>query len=332
MLVMEHASGRRDAKKLAAESARAADMLTTMHLEDFPMATAPVARVAPRRLRRLGRVNPDEQALLDADLEDEQLSWKRLRSHDPGEVIAAVDGALADNASLSACIDAGNAPTGKYVTLVVHYPGPEIVKGVVQVGATTRPRNEGEIIDLYRRALSSTVIATAKEALACAPAADEAYVVVLRYDVHGFLKKSAPRLDAIYAGALSRRVLRLNWAQQDPYTVMLAARAACVNFDSKGRFKPLGDRAGDDLQLLVEQVAAVSLEGLKDRSKRGKFTRSESREKMRTQQREDFQAICVCPGCGDIAAHALREPDRRDPEWAKTIRSCATCRLEWAQC
>jgi hypothetical protein len=331
MLVVEHASQRRGAKKLAAESARAAEMLTAVHLEDFPVAEAPVAPVAPRRLLRLGRIDRDKQAVLDDEYEHEQLRWRALRSHDAGEVIAAVDGALSDNASLSACIDAGTAPSGKYVTLVVHYPGPEIVKGVVQVGAKTRPRTEGEMIDLYRRALASTVVATVKEALASAPSADEAYIVVLRYDMHGFLAKGSPRLDAIYAGALNRRVLRLNWEEQDPYTVMLAARAVCVNLDRKGRFKPVGNLAGDDLQLLVDQIVAVSVEGLKDRSHRRKFTRSESRERMHNQEREEFQAICLCPGCGEIAAHALRESKAGEPQWATTIRNCANCNLEWAQ-
>ena len=188
------------------------------------------------------------------------------------------------------------------------------------------------MIELYRRALASTVIATAKEALACAPAADEAYVVVLRYDVHGRLVRGSLTLDAIYAGALDRSVLEANWEVQDPYTVMLAARAVCVNLDKKGRFKPLGDRAGSDLRLLVERIAAMTVEGLRDRSKRHKFTRSESREKMLTQEPEEFQAICICPGCDEVAAHAIRKPAKGEPEWAETIRSCATCHREWAQC
>jgi len=119
--------------------------------------------------------------------------WDELCRHDPDEVIATVDDALADNASQSACIDAGTGPFGNYVTLVVHYPGLEIAQGIVQVGASTRPRNEKEMIELYQRAIASTVIATAKEALAYAPAANEAYVVVLRYDMRGrFSKKAHP--------------------------------------------------------------------------------------------------------------------------------------------
>jgi hypothetical protein len=95
--------------------------------------------------------------------------WKLLRDHDTAEVIATIDDAFADNASLSACIDAGTTHNGNCVTLVVRYPGPEIAQGIVQAGTNTRPRSENEIMDLYRRAVASTVIATAKEASVAPP-------------------------------------------------------------------------------------------------------------------------------------------------------------------
>jgi len=76
--------------------------------------------------------------------------WKLLRDHDTAEVIATIDDAFADNASLSACIDAGTTHNGNCVTHVVHYPGPEIAQGIVQAGTNTRPRSENEIMDLYR--------------------------------------------------------------------------------------------------------------------------------------------------------------------------------------
>ncbi len=332
MLLIDYAASRHEAKRLASDSARAAKLLTTAHLEDFPEVTAPVAPSASRRWRRFGRVDHDEQAALDTDYEQDLARWEALRRHDPSEVIATVDDALADNASLSACIDAGTSPTGNYVTLVVHYPGPEIVQGVIQVGSKTRPRTDEEIIDIYGDAIASTVVATAKEALAYAPAADEAYVVVLRYDARGWFSKKSTKLDAIYAGALDRHVLHIEWEAHNPYNVMLGARAVRVNLDHKGRFKPLGDRAGDDLHQLVASIAATSMEGLKDRSKRHKFTQAESREKMRVQERDEFKAICACPGCGEIGAHALRRPIAGEPTWAKTIRSCTTCNREWAQC
>jgi hypothetical protein len=81
--------------------------------------------------------------------------WKLLRDHDTAEVIATIDDAFADNASLSACIDAGTTHNGNCVTLVVRYPGPGIAQGIVQAGTNTRPRSENEIMDLYRRAVAS---------------------------------------------------------------------------------------------------------------------------------------------------------------------------------
>ena len=164
---------------------RAAELLTSVHLEDFPELSAPVAPVAQRNWRRLRRVSSQDQSALDEEHARDVARWDELCRHDPDEVIATVDDALADNASQSACIDAETGPAGNYVTLVVHYPGLEIAQGIVQIGTNTRPRNEKEMIELYQRAIASTVIATAKEARAYAPAANEAYVVVLRYDMRG---------------------------------------------------------------------------------------------------------------------------------------------------
>jgi hypothetical protein len=331
MLMIDYALDRREAKQLAADSVRAAKLLTMVHLEHFPEMTAPVASPAPRRLRRLGRVDPDDQAALDALHAREMARWEMLRCHDPDEVIATVDDALADNASQSACIDAGTSPTGNYVTLVVHYPGPEITQGIVQAGATTRPRTDREMIDLYRRAIASTVIATAKEALACAPAATEAYVVVLRYDMRGRFNKRSSQLDAIYAGALDRGVLGIDWTVRSPVEVMLGARAVRVNQDRKGRFRPLGDDAGDDLRGLAASIAATTASASRHRPGRRRFTLAESQQLMQSQDREEFIATCACPGCGEIAAHALRSPALAAPSWAEVIRSCAVCGREWAQ-
>lgn len=332
IMLLGNAGSRVEAKKLAADSARAAELLTSVHLEDFPVSTKPVATSASRRLRKFGRRDPIEEAHLVADHEHDLACWKALHDHEPEEVIATVDGALADNASWSACIDAGRSGFGNYVTLVVHYPGPEIAHGVVKVGSGTRARTEDEISDIYRRALASTVIATAKEALAYAPAADEAYVVVLRYDARGVFTKRTAVLDAIYAGAFDRDVLNADWESNDPYKWMMDARAVRVNVDRRGRFKSLGERAGEDLQRLVAEVAAVSREDLRKRFARRKSSPAESRDEMRTQEQTEFQAICDCPGCGEIAAHALRGPTVADPTWAKTIRVCANCGREWAQC
>lgn len=330
MMLIDSGLERRQAKQIAADSVQAAKLLTTVHLEDFPEATPPTPPAAPRRLNRLLRVDPEEQAALDEDYQKEVRRWDLLCQHDPDEVIATVDDALANNASQSACIDAGAGPLGRYVTVVVHYPGPEITQGIVQAGTTTRPRTDKEKNDLYKQALASTVVATAKETLARAPAATEAYVVVLRYDMRGRFKKAA-QLDAIYAGAFERRALGGDWTAHSPHDVMIGARAAQINQDWKGRIQPLGDDATKDLRDLVVSISIAMASGFQNRARRRRFSRNESLKKMESQAREAFSATCLCPGCGHVTAHDLRAPRPGEPSWAEVIRRCAECDREWAQ-
>jgi hypothetical protein len=111
---------------------------------------------------------------------------------------------------------------------------------------------------------------------------------------------------------------------------MLGARAVRVNQDRKGRLRPLGDDAGDDLRGLVASIAATT-SALRDRPRRRRFTLAESQQLMQSQDREEFIATSACPGCGEIAAHALRSPAPGEPSWAEVIRRCAVCGREWAQ-
>ncbi|WP_162951407.1 hypothetical protein [Mycobacterium paragordonae] len=190
------------------------------------------------------------------------------------------------------------------------------------------------IHDLYQRAVASTVIATAKEALACAPAADEAIVLVLRYDMRGRFKKQTQHLDAIYAGALHRSVLTIDWSVAEPFAVMLDARAAQIHRDRKGRLQPLGDSADADLRELVATIVAARDVPPRDRPLQRRYTKAESKHLMQIQlgdESDAFSAICACPGCGEIDTHSLREPESGDPTWAVTIRSCAVCKRDWAQ-
>ncbi|BCO33879.1 hypothetical protein BMW24_021450 [Mycobacterium heckeshornense] len=46
---------------------------------------------------------------------------------------------------------------------------------------------------------------------------------------------------------------------------------------------------------------------------------------------EQFRTVCVCPGCGVLAAHLFRPPGEGDPGRAALIRQCAACQREWAQ-
>ena len=259
---MERATTRREAKDLAAESERAAELLTKQHLQEFHHEKPPEPPVTHRRWQNMWMIDEDEQERLRLEYEQAVARWTRLKAHDQAEVINTLDAAFADNASHSACIDANRTRRGPYVTLVVHFPGLEIAQGVVlKSQAETRPRNQTEMTDLYRQALASTVIATAKEAFSSAPAAIEAHVIVLRYDIRGRFKKRRSELDAIYSGSFTRSMLQHDWQNTQPIKAVLGASNARVNQDSKGRLKPLGLDAGEDVQRLVEQLRAVSQAG-----------------------------------------------------------------------
>jgi hypothetical protein len=330
MMVLDYGLDHSDAKQLATDSRKAAAALTSLHLQDFTAAKAPIAPSAPRRLPRLGRVDQSEQTHLTAAYEENLDRWQLLCDHDANEVITSVDGALADNASPSTCVDAGHTPRN-YVSIVVQYPGPEITEGVVQVGRKTRPRNEAEKIDLYRNAVASTVIATAKEALSLAPAAYEARILVLRYDLRGHFTKRASQLDAIYVGALDRNILDVDWSHNNPADAVLHARDVLINLDHKGRFKPLGTSVGDDLHQLIDAIGAAAASSTTQRSRRTRFTREQSAKLISSQERERFVGICDCPGCGEFDAHALQPATIGDPLWARVIRTCSTCNRQWAQ-
>ncbi|MBI3224378.1 MAG: hypothetical protein HYZ39_04885 [Mycolicibacterium cosmeticum] len=331
-------AGERDAKRLASDSLRAAKILTTLHLEEFPRSAKPIRprlEEAPRRWNNLWFIDDDEQLTAKASYLDRMASYRRdmeqwnlLKAHDRDVVIATVDQAFADNASQSVCVDAGRGGVGNYLTLVVQYPGLEIAEGIVQSGSTTRPRSEKEKIELYRRAVASTVIATAKEAFACAPAAQLACVVVLRYDLRGRFTKVTSQLDAIYAATLSRRVLSMDWAKNNLVDVMLSASDLRVNQDRKGRLKPLGKNAGDDL---AQVVASISNAYVGTAPMRRRFLRTESVEFMRTQAPEAFVSFCPCPGCDQLDTHSFRAPRTDEPKWAEVVRACRWCNMEWAQ-
>jgi hypothetical protein len=71
---------------------------------------------------------------------------------------------------------------------------------------TLRKRTKTDRNEVYTRALASTVLATAKEALAVAPGTDEARVLVIRNDVGA--ATPVDHLGAIYVGRFARAALR----------------------------------------------------------------------------------------------------------------------------
>jgi hypothetical protein len=61
------------------------------------------------------------------------------------------------------------------------------------------------------------------------------------------------------------------------------------------------------------------------------FTADENRGLIQAQAPEPFRAVSACPGCGNLAAHAMRQSRESEPSWANVIRNCAVCQREWAQ-
>lgn len=240
--------------------------LTTLHHEDFPESTRPLAPVptAPdpaqiemvhRELYRSAiagvpfwRWEPRRQAkawaaqqapveaqrrhtgaLVAAQLEQARLDaqWHALVDHDPQTVIEAVETAFADNASDSTCVDAGaEADTGvRYVTAVVTYGGIDLVPDVrpdTTPGGkpTLRKRTKTDRNALYAEAIASTVLATAKEALAVAVTATEVRILVIR-------RSDAGGIEPVYAGSLRRdHLAHLDWRTLDPLAVAMSAEDA----------------------------------------------------------------------------------------------------------
>ncbi|MDN5765589.1 MAG: DUF4236 domain-containing protein [Humibacillus sp.] len=164
-----------------------------------------------------------------AQLEQWQLDqqWQALQGHDPNTVIAAVDEAFADNAGDSTCVDAGtDLDTGaRYVTAVVSYGGidlvPENRPDTTPGGKPTlRKRTQTNRNALYATAVASTVLATAKEALAVAVAATEARVLVVR-------PQGSASVEPVYAGTLRRELLaHQDWHSLDPLDLVMSAENA----------------------------------------------------------------------------------------------------------
>ena len=159
---------------------------------------------------------------------DEDERWAALQVHDPDTVIAEVDEAFADNASDSTCVDAGYTPDTerRYVTTVVLFGTPGMVpdrKPAVTPGGkpTLHSRTKTERNGLYLHALASTVLATVKEALAAAVAADEVNVLVLRRNQDNGV------LTPIYLGRFPRAGLStVDWSAVDLVHLLQSAPEA----------------------------------------------------------------------------------------------------------
>jgi hypothetical protein len=211
------------------------------------------------RREHLAAVISTQRQQIDVDAD-----WQALQDHAPQTVIAAVDQAFADNASDSTCVDAGRDElTGAaYVTCVVVFGTADLVpeqKPALTPGGkpTLRKRTKTDRNEVYTRALASTVLATAKEALAVAPATDEARVLVIRKDAGA--ATPADYVGVIYVGRFSRAALRK--AQRhtaDPVELLLSAGDAQLR--RKGAAKEvvnLSVGSDPDLQQLLDDFAST---------------------------------------------------------------------------
>lgn len=198
--------------KLARKDEKRISTLTSLHRARFPDAARQVAKREREKWWR--KATPEAHAIAAAQQDVLNAGWEAVSRHEPAAVISAVDDAFADNVSLSTCIDAGVFNGQRYVSLSVIYPGPEFTKGYVIDGKVARQRNKQERAQLYREAFASAVIATSAEAFVTAPAAEVAYVVVLREEK---VRRWSQRLAPIYGAALTRpAVMGPDWKEAAP--------------------------------------------------------------------------------------------------------------------
>ncbi|WP_157108488.1 hypothetical protein [Aldersonia kunmingensis] len=257
-MLLDASLAKSERDRLVRDSERAEDALTSLHRKKFPVESKPEEPEIKREWQRGWIVTNKTRVGQQSAYESAFARWRRLQAHDPEEVIRTVDAAFADNVSHSACVDAGTDGGINYVTLVVHFPGEEVAHLAIADGGKVRKRSKSEVIDLYRRALASTIIATVKEALSSAPVATHAKIVVFSYPLTGFLKtRQQSELTPIYAATFDRGTLTKNRLKHTPVAEIMAADDLLVATDRFGRFKPLGDRASDDIRLLAATLVAT---------------------------------------------------------------------------
>lgn len=190
---------------------------------------------------------------------DEQ--WEALAAHHPLTVVTAVDEAFADNASRSTCVDAGTDAQARYVTVVVLFGGVELVpeqRPDLTPGGkpTLRRRTKTDRNDVYATAIASTVIATAKEALAVAVAATEVRVLVVRPD------SPSGRPVPVYAGTLQRATMtRTDWRAIDPLRLVMSTDdALMVRKGSTRQVEAIPVETGSPAEGLLTALAEAHLQ------------------------------------------------------------------------
>lgn len=193
--------------------------------------------------------------------------WNALSAHDRDTVVEAVDEALAEHASESTCVDAGiDSDSERYVSCVVTLGHPELVPNrYVATNLAGRPalkkRSRSAINDLYVAAMGSTVLATVRQALAVAPAAEKVRMAVVRTAP---ATAAAPdgSIRVIYTGVFPRHDMdAVQWQTIDPESELLRARGAkLVRRGSARTVVPLDEDAHNGMAAVLHAFAAPDYE------------------------------------------------------------------------
>ena len=179
--------------------------------------------------------------------------WRLLNEHEPACVIDGINEAFSDNATPSICIDAGQDAGTRYATLVVTFPHPDfIAREVWGTSGDLKSRSDRNVADVYRRMVSSVVVATTKEAFATAPACEEARIVVVRWDTRAL--SNTPRLGVIYSGTFDRSVLTTDWSTTTPRRLIGETVDARIDDPAGKPLRALSLRKHPDLQVLVSEI------------------------------------------------------------------------------
>jgi hypothetical protein len=181
--------------------------------------------------------------------------WSGLVANDPETVMASLEIAFEDYESPAAAIDCDGAS----VTILIMFPSTDIVpnaRPAVTPGGrpTLHARTKTQRNGLYLTALASTVLATAKEALAVAPALNEISVVVVRKDRE--TPTPGDYLEVIYAGRFLRdRMALLDWQRIDVTVELLLAPDALLNRHGPSKdIVPLDLEDQPGLRTLLQQL------------------------------------------------------------------------------
>lgn len=266
--------------------------IATMHLAEFPAATAPdlgpvpPEPLEPHRERRRAeakaqvpfwRFGQRRQALAEAERlagEDQQraqqerdrahreaqaeaaAAWARLVDNDPDTVADTLDAAFEDNDAPAVCVAVDEAT----VDLVVAVPSvdalPERAPGVTDAGnLSLRKMNKTDRHALHAAVVYGHLLLTAKEAFAVAPNIDEVRTFVVRDapdDVYG-----NPRVEPVVAAAIRRDALDgVRWSDHDAETIVSEVAHEHL-VDRKGRAREV-----TVLELADQPELAAVLDGI----------------------------------------------------------------------